>query len=210
MSAVGRPLMVLLVILPLVAAMAAMTVWWLPALCIGAGGLTFLALGTLAAWREEQDPFWTRRRCTACGETASDVAIFCLRCGSADIADQSAHRRRSRPWDAWDRKREDRERSIEMDRRHGVYAPFWKIFGWYVRFMTGGMGMDPDDPADMRWWASMMVLVASLFAALGTASEFGGWTMAFPVLFAALGTSFAIAVFGPRSMSERTGIGVRA
>ena len=210
MSAVARPLMVFLVIGPLVAAMAAMTVWWLPALLIGAGGMGFLALGSLAAWKEEQDPFWTRRRCTACGETVSESAVFCPHCGSADLSDQAAHRRRSRPWDVWDRKREAAERSIEMDRRHGVYAPFWRLFGWYVRFMTGGMGMDPDDPSDMRWWAAMMVLVAALFGAIGTASEFGGWTMAVPVLFAALGTSFAIAIFGPRSMSERTGIGASA
>ena len=210
MTAIGRPLMVFLVILPLIAAMATMTVWWLPALFIGGGGMAFLGLAQLGAWKDEQDPFWLRRRCTACGETASDTAVFCARCGSVDIADQASHRRRSRPWDLWDRKREDRERSVEMDRRHGVYAPFWRVLGWYVRFMTGGMGMDPEDPAEMRWWASMMVLVAALFAALGTASEFGGWTMAVPVLFAALGTSFAIAVFGPRSMSERMGSGARA
>ena len=209
MSVVGRPLIVFLVIVPLIAAMVTITVWWLPALFISAGGLGFLALGTLAAWREEQDPFWTRRRCALCGETASDTAVFCARCGSAELADQAMHHQRSRPWDVWDRKREDQERSIEMDRRHGVYAPFWRILGWYVRFMTGGMGMDPDDPAEMRWWAAMMVLVAALFAAIGTASEFGGWAMAVPVLFAALGSSFAITVFGPRSMSERTSIGAR-
>jgi hypothetical protein len=196
-------LMVFLIIVPLLVAVVTMTVWWLPGTAIALGGLAFLGLGSVSAWKEEQDPFWYRRRCATCGETVPEESTICRRCGSADVLDQSLHMRRNRPWERRRQQQEAAERSRAIEREHGVYAPFWKLVGWYVRFITGGMGMDPDDPSDMRWWAACMLLIAGLFWAVGTAAEFGGWAIAAPVLFASLSSSFAVATLGPRSMAER-------
>jgi hypothetical protein len=54
-----------------------------------------------------------------------------------------------------------------------------------------------------RSWSSRLLLVAAGFGVFGAAAHFQAWTMGVSVLLALLATSYAVATFGPRSVTER-------
>ena len=67
----------------------------------------------------------------------------------------------------------------------------------YVVFLASGMSLDPDDPADMRWWAAALLLLAGGFGLLAAAGHYHTWVMGLAVLLALLTGSVAVAVAGP-------------
>ena len=173
MKLLGRLLLTPFIILSLLAATITLVIWWLPLLILSAAAGLFLLLA-LAAERRGMH----------------------LRSAGAGLADEAEARLY----------RAERERTISRAYSDlplfGNVVGFFRFFGWYLRFMTGGMGMDPDDPRDMRWWSAALLLVAALFGTLGVASHYGAWLIGLPVLFALVLTSVAVVLSGPTPLPE--------
>jgi len=168
MTLLGRLLLAPFILLSVVAATITLVVWWLPLVILSAAAGVFLLLAVTAERRGMH-----------------------LRSTGADPAEAVEARLY----------RAERERTISRAYSDlplfGNVVGYFRLFGWYIRFMTGGMGMDPDDPRDMRWWAAALLLIAAFFGTLGVASHYGAWLIGLPVLFALLLTSAAVALSGP-------------
>ena len=71
----------------------------------------------------------------------------------------------------------------------------------YFRFLASGLPLGPDAPADMRWWAAALLLLAGGVGLLA-AGHFRSWALDLAVPLALLGESATVAVAGPRAMAE--------
>lgn len=198
--------------------------WWLPVVILALASAAFLGLAWVAARSDELDPSWGSLRCAGCGALALAGTVVCPRCHSLDIGDQWALLRHDRPSErhravrAWT----TRKRDLRNQNTSGAQGPSdWTgalrflasdlgmLMQAYIRFLCSGMSLDPDDPADMRWWGAALLLVSGGFGLLGGAAHFHSWPMGLAVLFALMTTSLAVAVAGPRAMAERDSTGIR-
>jgi hypothetical protein len=205
--------------------------WWLPLAALGGAGLTFLALARTAAGRDARDPSWAVWRCASCEARVPAGAVVCPRCSSLDVGDPRARRRRGGPAPrheavrAWAAPAQDDGANGEGEEEAaregaGVWAlgavgarlaRFGRTAGGagtaYVRFLTSGMSLDPDDAADMRWWAAAMLLLAAGFGFLAVAGHSHAWAPALAVFGALVAGSAAVALAGPRAGAEGEGEG---
>ena len=207
MGGLGRSLTVGLVVAPVAVAVWLLLVSWvLAVLALTAGSAGFLALGAVATRRDARDAYWRTRRCASCGLGVPDRATRCPACGSAALVGPRHPLERDRPAEQRRQAQAAAERQRDTARRNrelGLFAVPFRYFGRYVTFLQSGFGLDPSDPAEMRWWAAALLLLAGLFATVGVATEFGAWAPGVPVLAAALGASMAAAHLGPHAMAER-------
>jgi hypothetical protein len=202
----------------LVAVVGLGVAWWLPIAALAGAALAFLALAGAAARRDARDPSWASFRCAGCGALVPAGAVACPRCHSLDVGDQWALLRHDRPaerhralqsWAA--RKREQRRQYAAWGAENPEWAGVFRFLAAdlamlgqaYVRFLASGMSLDPDDPADMRWWAAALLLLAGGFGLLAAAGHFHAWGPGLAVLLPLLAGSAAVAVAGPRAMAER-------
>ena len=200
-----RLLLVLLIIGPLIAAGVTMNVWWMPVTVIGAASAVFLGLGVLAAAQEEDDPMWGARRCLECGATVADGVTVCPHCKSVQIGTEIELLAAHMPEEGRFQNRLMQDRAQQFARQPSFWFPkqFWVTVSWWVTGVSAGMDIDPSDPADMRWWSSRLLIVAAFFGTLGVAGHFHAWSMGIAALLAIGSTSYAVAVFGPHSRTER-------
>jgi hypothetical protein len=189
---------------------------------LAGAALAFLGLARAAARRDALDPCWRTPRCAECGAAVPVGTAVCPHCGGVEIGDLWAQLRRDRPAErsrvrlGWVTHRRELRRhyaALTAD------APEWGflyrflasdmglLLSAYARFMWSGLSLDPDDPADMRWWASALLIVAGGVGLLGAAGGFRSWAMGLAVLSALLASSLAVAVAGPRAMVERDPLG---
>jgi hypothetical protein len=192
--------------------------WWVPLLALGGAALGFLALGVSAARKDAADPVWRTWRCADCGATVETGATVCPRCHSVDVGDQWALLQHDRPNARYRALRAWSQRKLEQRRMYASWAeesPEWgRVFRFmvsdvaflgraYMVYVMSGMSLDPDDPADMRWWAAALLLIGAVFGLLGGAGHFNSWNMGFGLALALVASSAAVALGGPRAMAER-------
>jgi len=72
----------------------------------------------------------------------------------------------------------------------------------YLHFLVSGMTLEPEDPAEMRWWSAALLVVAAGFGLLAGAGQFRSWNTGLAVGLALLASSVAAALAGPRAMAE--------
>ena len=201
----------------LVAVFGMVLAWWVPLVALGGAALAFLACGAGAARRDASDPSWATWRCADCGALVAVGAAFCGRCHSVAVGDQWALLDRDRPnvryraLRAWSlRKREQRRQYAAWAEASPEWAFVYRFLvsdiaflgRTYLSYTMSGMSLDPDDPADMRWWAAAMLLVAAGFGLLAGAGHFRSWSMGLGLALALLASSVAVALAGPRAMAE--------
>jgi hypothetical protein len=201
----------------LVAVFGLLLAWWVPLVALGGAGLIFFAFGVGAARRDAADPSWRTWRCADCGALVEVGAVFCPRCHSVDVGDQWALLYHDRPNARYRALREWSQRKLEQRRMYAAWAEESPEWGHVLRFMVSdiaflgrsylgyllsGMSLDPDDPADMRWWSAALLLVAAFFGLLGGAGHFHSWSMGFGLALALVASSAAVALGGPRAMAE--------
>jgi hypothetical protein len=201
----------------LIAVFGLVFAWWVPVLALAGGAAAFLLLGARAARRDAADPVWRSWRCADCGGRVAVGAAVCPACHSVSVGDQWALLDRDRPAARFRVLREWQRRKVEQRRGYAAWAaeaPEWAfVFRFlasdiaflgrgYLLFLASGMSLEPEDPAEMRWWSAALLLVAAGFAVLAGAGHFRSWSMGLALGLALLASSIAAALAGPRTMAE--------
>jgi hypothetical protein len=171
-------------------------VWAIPATVVGAG-LGCLTVAEVKARREGRAARTPRPHCADCGAAVPTGAAVCPRCGGVRVGAQPGGRR-------WERSQAT-AMSTALRAAGGPTAQPGRIgwlppagfaaLSWYVRGLVGAhyVYVEPASPEALRWWASRLLLIGGLLAALVAAGEIGTWLAALPVLGAGAGSSIAIA-----------------
>jgi hypothetical protein len=159
----------LLAVIAVIAGMVTMFVWWLPVLILG-------GIGTL---------FWLQaRRAEQLGAHLSAAGAM-----AASAREATMHE-------------EEWERTIERDYRNlpgfGDVTGYFRLSGWCTRIIAGNVGLELENPREMRSWAAQLTFIGGLFGTFGRASDLGSWAAGLPVLLALGAVSVVMAMGGPR------------
>ncbi len=74
----------------------------------------------------------------------------------------------------------------------------FRFSGWCTRIIAGNVGLELEDPREMRSWAAQLTFIGGLFGTFGRASDVGAWAAGLPVLLVLGVVSVVMATGGPR------------